>query len=72
MKFCERHKLHLISDEIYGLSVWGSPDLPNPEPFKSALSINAAQIMDPSMLHVVWGLSKVRRLHNVIVIHSIH
>jgi aspartate/methionine/tyrosine aminotransferase len=60
MKFCERHKLHLISDEIYALSVWESPDLPDPVPFKSVLSINAAQIMDPGKIHVVWGLSKVR------------
>ncbi|CAI7624278.1 unnamed protein product [Penicillium pancosmium] len=58
MRLCERHKLHLISDEIYALSVWESPDLPDPVSFKSILSINAAQIMDPSRVHVVWGLSK--------------
>lgn len=60
MRLCERHKLHLIGDEIYALSVWESPDLPDPVSFKSILSINAAQIMDPSRVHVVWGMSKVR------------
>ena len=28
--------------------------------FKSILSMNVREFMDPSMVHVVWGLSKVR------------
>ena len=59
MKLCKKHNLHLISDEIYALSVWENPDLANAAQFKSVLSIDAAEFMDPSMVHVVWGLSKV-------------
>lgn len=59
MKFCNKHKLHLISDEIYALSVWENNDLPGAPIFKSVLSMDIDNIMDPSMVHVVWGLSKV-------------
>lgn len=59
MKLCKKHNLHLISDEIYALSVWENPHLADATQFKSVLSINAAEFMDPSMVHVVWGLSKV-------------
>lgn len=62
MKLCNRYRLHLISDEIYGLSAWGNPKVKDNVGFTSALSIDAAQFMDPSMLHVQWGLSKVRNL----------
>ncbi|GFF73089.1 hypothetical protein IFM60648_03849 [Aspergillus lentulus] len=58
MKFCNKHKLHLISDEIYALSVWENKDLPGAPIFKSVLSMDIDNIMDPSMVHVVWGLSK--------------
>ncbi|KAF4181652.1 hypothetical protein CNMCM7927_000531 [Aspergillus lentulus] len=58
MKFCNKHKLHLISDEIYALSVWENNDLPGASIFKSVLSMDIDNIMDPSMVHVVWGLSK--------------
>ncbi|PLB48733.1 aspartate aminotransferase [Aspergillus steynii IBT 23096] len=58
MKFCARNGLHLISDEIYALSTWENPRLPEAPGFKSILSLNVRGLMDPSMLHVVWGLSK--------------
>ncbi|KAB8279507.1 pyridoxal phosphate-dependent transferase [Aspergillus minisclerotigenes] len=58
MVFCNRHKLHLISDEIYALSVWENPALPDSVPFISILSMDIKSLMDPSMAHVVWGLSK--------------
>ncbi|KAF9884872.1 hypothetical protein FE257_000939 [Aspergillus nanangensis] len=58
MKLCNRRRLHLISDEIYGLSVWDNPALDDNVGFTSVLSIDAAQFMNPSMVHVVWGLSK--------------
>lgn len=60
MKLCNRYRLHLISDEIYGLSAWDNPKVEENVGFTSALSIDAAQFMDPSMVHVQWGLSKVR------------
>lgn len=65
MVFCNRHKLHLISDEIYALSVWENPALPDSVPFKSILSMDIKSLMDPSMAHVVWGLSKVSTLTSV-------
>ena len=59
MKFCSRNRLHLISDEIYALSVWENPRLPDEPRFKSILSFNIEDFMDSEMVHVVWGLSKV-------------
>ncbi|KAF7593592.1 hypothetical protein BBP40_011212 [Aspergillus hancockii] len=58
MKFCNKHGLHLISDEIYALSVWKHPDFPGAPTFTSILSMDISDVMDPSMVHVVWGLSK--------------
>ncbi|KAI6766022.1 hypothetical protein HG530_007092 [Fusarium avenaceum] len=29
MRFCEKHGLHLISDEVYALSVWKNPEVPH-------------------------------------------
>ena len=59
MKLCSRNGLHLVSDEIYALSVWKNPHLPDATGFKSVLSINTDGLIDPSMVYVVWGLSKV-------------
>ncbi|KAJ5279493.1 hypothetical protein N7478_004865 [Penicillium angulare] len=58
MRLCGKYDLHLISDEIYALSVWESPDLPEAVSFKSILSIDTAGLIDGSMVHAVWGLSK--------------
>ena len=60
MKFCNTNSLHLISDEIYALSVWDNPRVKGNVGFTSVLSIDASQFMNPNMVHVVWGLSKVR------------
>ncbi|RKK91843.1 hypothetical protein BFJ68_g16095 [Fusarium oxysporum] len=61
MYLCEEYQLHLISDEIYALSVW-SNDIddngPAPVPFTSILSIDPGGIIDPARIHVVWGMSK--------------
>lgn len=65
LKFCSRNGLHLISDEIYALSVWDNPRLPNAPGFRSVLSINQEGIIDPSFVHTVWGLSKV--WHSVVL-----
>ncbi|OOF91836.1 hypothetical protein ASPCADRAFT_518229 [Aspergillus carbonarius ITEM 5010] len=58
MRFCSRNGLHLISDEIYAMSVWRNPRMSDAPGFKSILSMNVREFMDPSMVHVVWGLSK--------------
>ena len=58
MGLCQRYSIHLVVDEIYALSVFPNPDAPSAEPFTSALSIDTANIIDPALVHVVWGLSK--------------
>jgi aspartate/methionine/tyrosine aminotransferase len=60
MKLCQKHQIHLISDEIYALSVFenrvdgGAAAVP----FESVLSIDPEGIIDPSLIHVLWGMSK--------------
>jgi aspartate/methionine/tyrosine aminotransferase len=57
--FCEEHNLHLISDEVYALSVFPSRDNPHPNPFVSALSIDLESFgVTPSRVHVLYGMSK--------------
>jgi 1-aminocyclopropane-1-carboxylate synthase len=61
MKLCQKYCINLISDEIYALSVWRhDPNYEPPvmQPFTSALSINAADIINPALIHVLWGMSK--------------
>lgn len=57
MKFCQKHHLHLISDEIYACSVFDSQDV-TAIPFTSILSIDSTSLIDPELLHVTYGLSK--------------
>ncbi|EJT99534.1 PLP-dependent transferase [Dacryopinax primogenitus] len=58
-RFCEAHNLHLISDEIYALSVFPTNDVPEPTPFVSVLSIDwAREGVDPARIHVIYGMSK--------------
>ncbi len=59
MRLCQKYNLHLISDEIYALSVWDNPRAPDAPKFTSVLSIDASGIIDPSLVHVLWGMSKV-------------
>lgn len=60
MELCEKHRIHLVSDEIYALSVWENTvdEHPPPVPFTSCLSLSRTGAMDPSRLHVLWGMSK--------------
>ena len=65
MEFCNKHAIHLISDEIYALSTYTLGSGPEStasaptEPFRSILSIpNAVTHIDPSLLHVLYGMSK--------------
>jgi len=58
MRFCQKHKLHFISDEIYALSVFENPDFPDAAPLTSALSIDTTDIIDGDLVHVIYGLSK--------------
>jgi len=70
MQFCEKHKIHLISDEIYALSTYTLPATPPdssststpttpPVPFRSILTIpNREKYIHPSRLHLLYGMSK--------------
>lgn len=60
MKFCESKSIHLISDEIYALSVYQRPDRRS-DSFVSALSIDPAGLIDHARVHILYGLSKVLR-----------
>lgn len=59
MKFCQKYQIHLISDEIYGLSIFENPEAPDAPGFVSVLSIETTGIIDPHLVHVLWGMSKV-------------
>ncbi|KAI7348862.1 PLP-dependent transferase [Hortaea werneckii] len=55
MKLCNKHQIHLLSDEIYAMSVYSTV----PTPFESILSIPSSDAyIHPSLLHVLYGLSK--------------
>ncbi|KAB8268857.1 pyridoxal phosphate-dependent transferase [Aspergillus minisclerotigenes] len=59
MAFCQRRNIHLVSDEVFALSSFTSPDFTNPEPFVSCLSIDPSRAgCDPQRIHVVWSMSK--------------
>jgi 1-aminocyclopropane-1-carboxylate synthase len=60
MRLCQKYQIHLISDEIYALTTFPTDDIPEPTPFTSLLSIAKEGIIDPSLCHVVHGMSKVR------------
>lgn len=59
MRFCQKQQLHLISDEIFALSVWDNVDFPNAVGFTSVSSISTRGIIDPGLVHILWGMSKV-------------
>ncbi|KAH6900785.1 pyridoxal phosphate-dependent transferase [Thelonectria olida] len=57
MRFCQKHRLHLLSDEIYACSVFETSD-PSAIPFTSILSIDSTDLIDAELLHVTYGMSK--------------
>ncbi|KAI1424379.1 PLP-dependent transferase [Xylaria sp. FL1777] len=57
LQLCARKGIHLISDEIYALSVYERSDRKS-EAFTSVLSIDLAGIIDPKQVHVLYGMSK--------------
>ncbi|EGX92358.1 aspartate aminotransferase, putative [Cordyceps militaris CM01] len=57
MKLCQRHQIHLISDEVYACSVFPS-DEPAATPFTSMLSIDPRGLIDADLLHVEYGFAK--------------
>ncbi|KAI9635941.1 pyridoxal phosphate-dependent transferase [Dioszegia hungarica] len=61
-KFCEEQDLHLVSDEIYALSVYDTPDWKEAVPFTSMMSVDVEKELgmdfDRARVHVVYGMSK--------------
>ncbi|KAI7251974.1 PLP-dependent transferase [Hortaea werneckii] len=58
MKLCEKYQIHLLSDEIYAMSVYSPTPPPSPSPFESILAFDSTPYISPSLLHVLYGLSK--------------
>jgi aspartate/methionine/tyrosine aminotransferase len=59
LRFCQKHSIHFISDEVYALSIFLNPELPEPTPFRSILSFDLEKTgIDASRVHMVWSLSK--------------
>ncbi|CAG7919655.1 unnamed protein product [Penicillium olsonii] len=56
--FCGRNGLHFISDEIYAKSPFTNPAIPNSVPFISTLSLDYHKLIDPSLVHILYGASK--------------
>ena len=59
MRFCQTNGLHLISDEVYTLSVHETGEAGS-RPFCSVLSIDTEGLIAAGRLHVLYGMSKVR------------
>ncbi|KAK6529516.1 hypothetical protein TWF281_008687 [Arthrobotrys megalospora] len=58
MKFCEKHDIHMIADEVYAMSIFKTNSNQNAVGFHSALSVEIANIVDPRRIHVLYGMSK--------------
>ncbi|KAK8108341.1 uncharacterized protein PG998_010354 [Apiospora kogelbergensis] len=69
LQFCEKHDIHYISDEIYGLTTWGHSNhgcteskdiIESPEKkFTSVLSLDLKELkINPARVHVVYSISK--------------
>ena len=58
LRLCAKYQIHLVSDEIYALSVWENKEEQDIVPFTSILSINLEGLIQPGLVHVLWGMSK--------------
>ncbi|KAH8596812.1 pyridoxal phosphate-dependent transferase [Bisporella sp. PMI_857] len=56
LEFCEEKQIHLISDEVYGLSSFDTGVTATP--FTSVLSFDTMGLINPDLVHVLYGLSK--------------
>ncbi|KAI5793414.1 pyridoxal phosphate-dependent transferase [Pyronema domesticum] len=58
MALCQKHQIHLLSDEIYALSLYTNPSASDAPGFTSILSLSTSGLIDPSLVHVLYGMSK--------------
>ncbi|KAE8367080.1 PLP-dependent transferase [Aspergillus caelatus] len=56
--FCGRNQLHFISDEIYAKSVFPNTTMPSQTPFVSTLALDLRGVIEPNLIHVLYGASK--------------
>ena len=57
LKFCQKYQIHIVSDEVYALSVYEEDS--STDGFVSILSIEPANIgVNPALIHVLYGMSK--------------
>ncbi|KAF3059812.1 1-aminocyclopropane-1-carboxylate synthase 1 [Daldinia childiae] len=56
--FCGQHDLHLICDEIFAMSVYDNPEVPDAVPFTSVLALNLDDNINPQKVHVAYGMGK--------------
>ncbi|EHK48023.1 hypothetical protein TRIATDRAFT_316156 [Trichoderma atroviride IMI 206040] len=57
LQFCASKGIHLISDEIYALTTYPRDDQPS-EKFTSIRAIDYSDIIGPTQVHVLYGMSK--------------
>ena len=53
MRFCQKYRIHLISDEIYAMSTFTNSEYSDALPFILVLSISEEGIIDESLVHVL-------------------
>ncbi|KAL8917278.1 MAG: hypothetical protein Q9208_008054 [Pyrenodesmia sp. 3 TL-2023] len=58
MRLCQTHHIHLISDEVYAMSTYQTPNNATATPFTSVLSIDTTSLIDANRLHILYGMSK--------------
>jgi aspartate/methionine/tyrosine aminotransferase len=59
LRFCQEKDIHLISDEIYALSVFDALDHTEAAPFESVLSLDLELVgCDLGRVHTIWSMSK--------------
>ncbi|PLN75285.1 1-aminocyclopropane-1-carboxylate synthase [Aspergillus taichungensis] len=57
LRFCNKHRLHVIADEIYASCVFPTAD-PAAVPFTSVLALDLPALIDPVLVHLLYGFSK--------------
>ncbi|MCJ1391439.1 hypothetical protein MMC18_004303 [Xylographa bjoerkii] len=58
LRFCQKHQLHFISDEVYALSTFSTPTNTTSQPYVSVLSLDLRGLIDSKLVHLVYGMSK--------------
>ncbi|KAH8701676.1 1-aminocyclopropane-1-carboxylate synthase [Talaromyces proteolyticus] len=59
LRFCSKHNLHLISDEVYALCTFDTAiEGTEHVPFTSVLSLLDDPTINPELVHVLYGFSK--------------